>query len=322
MMSEYAGPNLFIVGQPKSGTSALFSFLRQHPDISASAVKEPQFFCKDLNSQYFHLSRVPRTIENYLMLFDNDGLPYHMEASTAYLYSEVAAQEIYNFNQQAKIIIMLREPVDFLYSYHRQLLRNSCKFETEANFMRALDLESERQQGKKIPKNVFDEKFLMYSKRVQYVDHLERFSRLFPASQIKIIIYDDFRENNLRSFGEVCKFLDIDDGFVPEIRTVNKQVQVRNRAFKQFMDKNLFPVKKFIKSTLDKNRFHKAREVYRSIIFSKKEIPVLSESEKVLLKRRYAHEVAALGKYLERDLVSDWGYAELLAEPKIESKQS
>ena len=48
-----AKPNLFIVGQPKSGTSALFSFLKGHPDVGVCSTKEPQYFCKDINSQYF-----------------------------------------------------------------------------------------------------------------------------------------------------------------------------------------------------------------------------------------------------------------------------
>lgn len=304
-------PNLFIVGQPKSGTSALFSFLRQHPDISACEIKEPQYFCSDINSQYFYLSKTPRSIENYLALFPCEAAHYHLEASTSYLFSKKAAENIYKENPEAKIIIMLREPVDFLFTYHRQLLRNSCKFEVEEDFLTALSLEGERRAGRSLPIDVFDEQFLMYSERVHYVEHIKRYTNIFPQEQIKIILYDDFKKDNVQTFRSVLDFLSLPSDLMPEVGVVNKQVAVRNRALKQFLDKAFYPLKMWLKARVSKESFHRLRDYYRKIVFSSAPLAVLSESDRSRLKCDYVEEVKALSEFLDRDLIEEWGYRDI-----------
>ena len=300
-------PNLFIVGQPKSGTSALFSFLKQHPAVSACTVKEPQFFCKDLKSQHFVLSKTERTLENYLALYEDTGTEYQMEGSTAYLYSGVAAEEIKAFNPDAKIIVMLREPVDFLYTYHKQLLRNSCKFEVVTDFVEALNLEPARREGKHLPTGVFDEKFLWYSERVKYVEHLARFEACFPPENIMVILYDDFRRDNAAMFSQVLGFLNLPE-FSAEFAQVNKQVNVRNRALKQFLDRTLFPAKTFIRKHFPRSWFVNMRSAYRSLIFKQGEIEKLDDKTRQQLKPGYRDQVEALSRRLDRDLLKEWGY--------------
>jgi hypothetical protein len=301
-------PNLFIVGQPKSGTSALFSFLKQHPQINACRVKEPQFFCKDFNSQYFHLSKTPRELENYLALYEQTSCRYHMEASTAYLYSQVAADEICAFNPDARIIIMLREPVDFLYTYHKQLLRNSCKFEEETDFVTALNLEPQRRQGRALPRDVFEEKFLYYSARVKYAEQIERYYARFPRAQIKVIVYDDFKQDNRKVFAEVQQFLGLEEDFVPQFDTVNKQVDVRNRALKQFVDQHTFALKRWIRTTFGKGVFVRLRQMYRNLVFTQGDIQPLAPALREELKPRYRTEVETTGRLLDRDLLREWNY--------------
>jgi hypothetical protein len=304
-------PNLFIVGQPKSGTSALFSFLKQHRDISVCKIKEPQFFGTDINSTYFYMSKTEQTLDNYLGLFADDGKTYHLEASTAYLFSETAAANIHSFNPDAKIIIMLREPVDFLFTYHRQLLRNSVKSEVEQDFHKALALEAERREGKNLPKNVFNKKFLLYSERVRYVEHIRRFARLFKNDQIKIIIYDDFKKDNRAIYLSVLEFLALDASNLPEFTTVNKQVAVRSRVAKQYFDKQLYPIKLWVKHNLSESKFAALRAFYRRMIFSSKALPALSNFEKNYLKARYIDQVAQLSEYLDRNLMKEWGYEDI-----------
>lgn len=301
-------PNLFIVGQPKSGTSALFSFLKKHPSINASSVKEPQYFCTDFRSQYYYLSKKERCLDNYLSLFDDVACDYQMEASTAYLYSSVAAKNIYAFNPEAKIIIMLREPVDFLYTYHRQLLRNSCKFESVTDFERSLVLEKDRRIGKNLPKGVFEPKFLYYTDRIKYAEQIRRFVEYFKEDQIKIIIYDDFKADNEKVFRQTLEFLNISDDFIPEFTTVNKQVSVRSRVIKQFVDKNFYSVKTFIKKTSGKSFFQWSRSFYRKLIFSNQELPPLDGELKSKLKIEYLGEVEKLSKLLSRDFIREWDY--------------
>ena len=117
-------PNLFIVGQPKSGTTALHQFLGQHPEIFMSSIKEPHFFCSDFHLESDRAYGKQRFFDfrnesAYLQIFAKaEGAEIAGESSTNYLYSQVAAEKIYNFNPDAKIIIILREPAKFLYSLH------------------------------------------------------------------------------------------------------------------------------------------------------------------------------------------------------------
>jgi hypothetical protein len=307
-----AKPNLFIVGQPKSGTSALFSFLKGHPDVCVCATKEPQYFCKDLNSQYFHLSGLERTDANYLGLYAHcAGQRVVMEASTAYLYSRVAAEAIRRFNPDAKIIMVLREPVDFLFTYHMQMLRTSCKFEEETDFMAAMRLEDERRAGRGIPRNCFDPKFLRYSERVAYGEQVERYLKIFPREQVRVVIYDDFKVDNEAVYDDMVSFLGIDAAYRPEFKTVNAKVGVRFRSLKQASDRLMFPVKQVVRPILPGGIYKSARGMYRRIFFKDKGLPTLRPQDKSTLMKRYKSEVVRLGDLLGRDLVTLWGYDKL-----------
>jgi Sulfotransferase domain len=304
-----AKPNLFIAGQPKSGTSALFSFLKGHPDVCVCATKEPQYFCKDINSQFFHLSNQERNDENYLKLFAHcGGQKIIAEASTAYLFSRVAAEEIRKFNPDAKIIMMLREPVDFLFTYHMQMLRTSCTFEEIEDFLTAIELEPARKTGRHIPDNCFDAQFLHYSDRVRYTEQIERYRKIFPAEQLKIIIHDDFKSSNEAVYDEVAAFLGIDLAYRPQFKTINPKVGVRFRRVKQTSDQLLFPVKQWVRPYLPSALYKTGRSLYRHVFFRRKGLPTLHPRDKEMLMHRYKDEVANLGVCLGRDLTKLWGY--------------
>ena len=307
--STCSKPNFFIVGQPKSGTSALFSFLKGHPDVCISSTKEPQYFCKDINSQYFHLSNQERTDENYLKLFAHcQKQKFLMEGSTAYLYSRVAAREIYKFNPDAKIVMMLREPVEFLFTYHMQMLRTSCTFEEVEDFMTAVELEQARKSGQCVPGNCFDPQFLYYSDRVSYTEQIERYRAVFPADQLKIIIHDDFKKNNEGVYDEVVNFLGLDPAYRPQFKTINAKVGVRFRRLKQASDQWLFPVKQKIRPHIPVAIYKAGRALYRRIFFKHNGLATLRPQDRVVLMRRYKDEVARLSICVGRDLTKLWGY--------------
>ncbi|MFC1869147.1 sulfotransferase [Thermodesulfobacteriota bacterium] len=117
-------PNLFMVGHPRSGTSSLHYYLNQHPDIFMTSIKEPNYFVLDFRkaSDLFHSKQLYfpfRTEVQYLRLYRKWA---HQkiagEASATSLCSKVYAREIHRFNPKAKIIMIFREPVEFLYSFH------------------------------------------------------------------------------------------------------------------------------------------------------------------------------------------------------------
>src|SRR5438876_10601316 len=114
-------PYFFIVGHAKSGTTALYEMLRDHPQIYTPELKEPWFFATDMRVRFQPSigGRPPQTLEEYLRLF-REAKPGQRigEASSSYLWSRTAASGIAQLSPDARIIAILREPASFLYSLH------------------------------------------------------------------------------------------------------------------------------------------------------------------------------------------------------------
>lgn len=139
-------PNFFIVGAPKCGTTTLWTYLYEHPNCYMTPTKEPNYFTTDLQPFYKIDSR-----DEYIKLFEGAGESHIAvgEASTAYLLSHEAMKNIYNFDPKAKIIVMLRNPVDLVYSYH--LFRVFLGVERVRSFDRVWEIQEDRKNGKNIP---------------------------------------------------------------------------------------------------------------------------------------------------------------------------
>ncbi len=228
-------PNLFIVGAPKCGTTAMYEYLKVHPQIYMSPVKEPYFFGKDI---IFYTLKRP-TIDEYLSLFDlaNDEM-YLGEASITYLYSKEAAREIYEFNPDARIIIMLRNPVEMLYSLHSQLL--FTEVEDIKDFEEALNAEPLRKQMKRIPRKCTIVNFLFYREWVKYPEQIRRYLNLFGEKQVHIILYNDFRKNVRETYRKTLEFLGCDTSFGPEkFDVINPNKVIRGRWILHLLNRSL-----------------------------------------------------------------------------------
>ena len=195
-------PNLFIVWAPKCWTTSLHYYLSQHPDIYMSEPKEPHYFCSDLHKEkdlfnnkkqvYEHF--LYRDKESYLNIFNQIWKKiYYWEASVLYLYSRIASKNIYDFNPNSKIIICLREPIDFLISLHQQLL--STKHENRKNFLKALELEKNRKDWIDLPSNRSIPSLLYYSEIKNFSEQINRYLKYFPTENIKVILFDDLKKN-------------------------------------------------------------------------------------------------------------------------------
>ena len=130
-------PDFFIIGAPKCGTTALVSYLSEHPDVFMSEPKEPHFFADD----FPHYKKYIPTIDAYERLFEDAALKPATrvgEASVWYLYSEYAIKNIHKYRPDAKLIVMLRDPVEVMQSLHKQLLWTMD--ENQPSFEKALEL--------------------------------------------------------------------------------------------------------------------------------------------------------------------------------------
>src|SRR5687767_7533385 len=144
MVSQSPRPNFFIVGAPKCGTTSLYNYL-----------KEPHYFCTD----FYKPSGL--TEDQYLELFAPAKSEKRIgEGSTWYIYSEEARKGIKAFDPDARIIIMLRDPVAMMYSLHAQRLWLAR--ENIQDFEEALDAESDRKEGRRLPRYPFPVQLLFY----------------------------------------------------------------------------------------------------------------------------------------------------------------
>ena len=212
-----AKPNFFIIGAPKCGTTALSEYLREHPHIYMSDPKEPHFFNRDF-MQYC----VVENLNEYLALFDDSTAEHQAvgEASALYLYSSVALKEIYQFDNQAKLIVMLRNPVDMVYSFHSQLVYATDEDETD--FEQAWRLQSIRRGDKEIPSKCRNAALLQYADIGRLGLQVERLFTIFPREQIEIILFEDFAKSTKKVYDRVLKFLDVDNDNRTDFRRFNQ----------------------------------------------------------------------------------------------------
>jgi hypothetical protein len=310
-------PEFFIVGQPKSGTTALYEMLRYHPQIYMPELKEPWFLASDMLPRFqpARSGSTPVTLDGYLALFDAASPGQRAgEASSSYLSSSTAAASIAQLRPDARIIAILREPASFLRSLHLQLLQDHV--ETEKDLGTALSLEAERREGRSIPKRSHLPQLLMYSNHVRYVELLRRYHAVFAPEQILVLIHDDFQRENEATVRRVYRFLDVDDSVPIEVTSANVTTRrMRSHQLDELVNgvsvgrgpmsraakaglKALMPSERLRRSALQTAR---QRLVYG-------QPPPPDEALMLELRRRFRGEVAALGEYLDRDLVSLWGY--------------
>jgi hypothetical protein len=307
-------PDFFIVGHAKSGTTALYEMLRRHPEIYMPEGKEPWFFASELRHRPPpRPAGIPDTLEDYQSLFDA-ARPSQLigEASPLYLWSQTAASRIADVQPAARIIAVLREPASFLYSLHLQFVE-TC-IETENDFRKALALEDARREGRAIHRYSYWPQALLYSDHVRYVEQLRRYGALFPAEQMLVLIYDDFRRDNEKTVREVLRFLAVDDALPIVVTEANPTVRVRARSLHGLVHAvsvGRGPVSLSVKASVKALTPRRLRRsalyaTQRRVLFTDPSPP--DEGLMLELRRRFKGEVVALSEYLERDLVTLWGY--------------
>ncbi|MGO9489050.1 MAG: sulfotransferase family protein [Solirubrobacteraceae bacterium] len=301
-------PEFFIVGHPKSGTTALYEMLRSHPLVFMPKLKEPRFLARELHPNIGPDDPHPNTLEDYLALFAPAAAAQRIgEASPSYLRSELAAARIAELQPQARIIAILREPASFMRSLHLELLKDHV--ETEKDFRAAMAREEAIRDQKPL---------LWYSdERVEYVTQLRRYHEIFPPERVLVLIYDDFRTDNEGTVRRVLRFLDVDDTAPIEGSEANRTVLVRSpRMYEAVRSVYLGrgPAAKAVKTgikafTPQRVRHEGLKTVRDRVLWSKPPPP--DEELMLELRKRYAGEVQALSEYLGRDLVTLWGYDRL-----------
>ena len=202
-------PDFFIVGAPKCGTTSLAHYLSAHPKIFMSPVKEPKYFFFDAPAL-----RVIDQLEAYQRLFAG-AEPDQLcgEASTAYLYSNAAVPAILAANPAAKLIAMVRNPLEMVVSYHNQQVKD---FEEDArDFAIAWQLSRERAQNRMLGPGCRDPKYLDYQWIGRLGEQIRRLKASVAQDQLHIIVFDDLCADPQGTYRATCHFL----GVAPDERS-------------------------------------------------------------------------------------------------------
>ncbi|MEW6119436.1 MAG: sulfotransferase [Pseudomonadota bacterium] len=222
MQKKMIYPNFFIVGAPKCGTTALASYLRDHPDVFLCDPKEPHYFANDMDAH-----RYVRSEEAYLALFRHAKEHHHAigEASVGYLFSTVALANIRAFNPDARIIAMVRNPVDMAQSLHRQLVY--AGYEDEPDFEKAWRLQALRREGEAIPVLCRAPAFLQYGEACSLGKQIKHLYAVFPREQVHVIVFDDLARDVAGTYRNALAFLGLPPDGRENFETVNEAKSVR-----------------------------------------------------------------------------------------------
>lgn len=297
-------PNFLVIGAPKAGTSALYYYLKQHPEIYMSPVKEPHFFtfenekinCCGPGDQE-RLRGTTTSLEDYIKLFDQvSGEIAIGEASTTYLGSIKAPERIKHYLPEVKLIAILRNPVDAGYASFLHLLRDGD--ETITDFAQAL-----QEEEKRIHQNW--DGLWRYKTRGFYYTQVKRYFDLFERDQLQIYRYEDFQQNSVEVLQSIFGFLRVDESFIPDMSTqYNVSGMPSNQRLNQLMVKPN-PLKSTLNLFLPKG-FRKALSTQiKEWNFNQYKKPKMSLDLRHKLTQEYREDILKLQDLIQQDL-SSW----------------
>jgi hypothetical protein len=308
-------PNFFIVGAAKAGTTSLYAYLSQHPDIYMSPIKEPNYFSSDIVVADFTRDYADRMLKNedadtyiatskrhqistihvsdweqYCRLFTSVLSQKAVgEASVSYLYSKTAAINIKNKICSAKIVIILRNPIDRAYSHYLMDLQAGLTFLSLKN---AIDTDQARTKKGWGASHLYVELGLYY-------EQVKRFIDVFGAEKVKIYLYEDLVNERGPLIRDLFRFLGVNEDFSPDL------VVHHNKGLKpRFARLNYY----FKKSRMIRNMVHSTtselRTMLRKILVDEKSTKISPEDRRYL-KPYFADDVRELSRLLNRNL-SGW----------------
>jgi hypothetical protein len=295
-------PDFYIVGAPKAGTTAMYEYLRAHPQLYLPERKELRYFGSDLEIR----DRVPLTRQDYLAYFAE--APADALIGTAYvwyLYSTVAAAEIAEFSPNARIIAMLRNPLDMLPALHGEHLANGN--EDIADFSAALDAEPERRAGRRIPPHAHLPQGLWYLDVPRYAEQLERYFAVFGRDRVHVITFDDFAADTPATYGDALRFLGVSDTFrPPTFATINASRRIRSEWVRHFLARPPRPLRLVIRHAVPARLRRGAYERAKTLNVVAARRPPVPASTAQRLREAFLPEAARLSELLGRDFVGLW----------------
>jgi len=282
-------PNFFIVGAPKAATTSLYYFLKDCPEVYSHdifTVNISHFFYTDKNA----ILRGNK--KKYLQLFSQvNGEKAIGEATATYLRDPESPKLIHDEIPNAKIIIILRDPIERIFSHY--LFFKSSDLEKRSFREAVVNLSS---------KNLSEqEEFNVYLDSSMYFEQVQRYLDIFGSKQVKILIFEDFVKNPKDNLREVLDFLGINSE-PPEFtnKKYNEYGESRNRIFHYLRKSNTI---RKLSARLPQDLVTKLRD---EILLKKSNKPKLSKEERAFLENYFLDDIIKLQKLLNRKFPWNW----------------
>jgi hypothetical protein len=297
-----AMPNFLIIGFEKAGTTSVYHYLQQHPEVFVSPTKETNFFLHEAQNPEFlpYLAKdrpLVRSLADYRALFE-DG-PEHKaigEASPLYLTDARAARSIRRHIPEAKLIALLRDPAERAYSAYWMRVRDGREtrsFEQAVEEELAGRLDNSLEIGRR-----------HYVRWGRYRKYLETYLGSFDRSQLAIYLFDDLKADPGRLMREMFRFLDVDDGFRPDTSVRYNASGVPSRRFLQPLFGKSRLTRTLKRALPGPLRSHAVsiQEAWRSRALAK---PPMPQKLRRKLVAGYRRDILELQRMIGRDL-SGW----------------
>lgn len=284
-------PDFFLVGAMKAGTTSIYNYLGNHPRVFVPETKEPHFFaCDSCKGRHFFAGSAIFEEEDYLALFrgaSDDQLIGDFSVSN--LWCRFAAKNIFEKVPSAKIVCILRNPIDRCLSHYVMCVQQKME---HRSFKEAVEAE------------LYDKgDSFGYLQCGHYLEQIKRYLGVFSEKQIKICLFDDLLSNRSLFMAEILDFISV-DGAIAEKNmnfSANAGGTPRGGIF-SFLYKNRQHYLPLVSKILPKSARVRIRD---SIFIKTSSYPKMTEDERALLVSIYEKDILSLGNFVGRDL-SEW----------------
>ena len=301
-------PNFLIIGVQKAGTSSIYDYLKQHPQVYMSPIKETDFLSRDWDVADVERQRQinadrrangrPECIDSfqkYQQLFEQVTTEIAIgEASPNYLFrAEQTIVQIQRYVPEAKLIAILRNPVDRAYSDYLMHIREETG---------GMSLSEQIAQFPQCPSFTIRKGF--------YYQQLTLFLQQFDSAQIKVYLYDDFCADSTAMLQDIYRFIGVDPTFQADISQRKQVAKVPKSRFFNRLLRTRNPIRKTTAALLKPLLSERSRQHIRSTLLSlnsqnKHQVSLLSEGDRLHLLDIYRDDITQLQHLLQRDL-SHW----------------
>lgn len=315
--SPHRLPTFFVVGAPKAGTTSLYHYLAEHPEIYMSPIKEPCYFSAEIRPQNFSEEMRPavesaaRVQSEYLqgaisegrfggmgMEWDDYLKLFHKvkaetaigEASVLYLWSKTAAENIHAMIPDAKVLMILRDPVGVAFSGYVETVSAG---RVRGSFREYLET----------CLSYRGDKLCTWWPGVHlglYYEGVKRYLDRFPRENVRIFFYDDYQAEPTRILAEIFRFLGVDPNFSPDLSKHYNQAQVP-----RFLAIGRFLKQRGIWQRMAKLSPSGVRPFLKKLAIRSRGSMVMSPSDGAFLRNYYREDIQKLARLLNRDF-SDW----------------